>query len=69
MLTAALSGAICQFAATGDPRTAALADWAPYDLVARKCLLLGHQVTVADDPDPELRLFWSEMPSPANLLG
>jgi para-nitrobenzyl esterase len=69
MLTTFLSGAVCQFAATGDPRTAERAEWVPFTASARNCLLLGTTVTLAQDPDADLRRFWDEMPMAANLLG
>ena len=49
------------FAATGDPRTDALAGWQPYDAEHRSTALFGDPVSVAHDPYGAERIVWDSV--------
>jgi len=49
------------FAADGDPSTAALGEWAPYDSQRRTTALLGDPVALANDPYAAERAVWDEV--------
>ncbi len=64
-----LAGAWIAFARTGDPYTPALPAWPAFDAARRATLILGPDTRVVDDPYPEVRAFWRDMPPPQGVLG
>ncbi|MEJ2087119.1 MAG: carboxylesterase family protein, partial [Gammaproteobacteria bacterium] len=60
-LAARVQDAWLKFAADGDPRTAELLDWQPYDASRRATALLGDPLTVAEDPYGEERAVWDDV--------
>lgn len=60
-LADAVQDAWLGFAAEGDPRTPALADWRPYDTGRRSTALFGNPPGVVDDPFGEERAVWDEV--------
>jgi para-nitrobenzyl esterase len=51
------------FAKTGDPNTAALPRWEPYDARTRPTLVFDDEIQHAHDPLRELRMIWEELRS------
>ena len=68
-LSHALSSMLIHFASTGEPGPVAGVAWAPYASAQRNCLLIDDPVTLAKDPDHEIRAFWERQPSPISVLG
>ena len=57
-LSAHLQDAFLALAATGCPRTGALADWQAYDSRTRSTAIFGHPLAVSGAPYEEERLLW-----------
>ena len=57
-VSANLQDAFCGLARTGSPRTAAMADWEPYDAQSRSTGIFVDPVEVASAPYDEERALW-----------
>ncbi len=60
-LAARVQEAWLAFASTGDPRTDALSDWQPYDVVTRATAIFDDPVAIANDPYGEERAIWDDV--------
>ncbi len=67
-LSEKLSGALVNFARTGAPGAAA-APWPAFNGETRATMVYDRDAGVVDDPDPELRAFWSKMPRAKTVFG
>ncbi len=65
----ALAASWVGFARRGDPKTAALPEWPPFEAVRRSTLILDGVPRVESDPLSELRLFWAAMPPAVSVFG
>ncbi len=57
-LSAAMQDAWAAFARTGDPSSAGVGDWPPYDPSRRATMILGPQIGVEERPREAERAFW-----------
>lgn len=60
-LSRVMQDAWLAFARTGDPSTAELGDWPPYDGARRATMVLGPKCLVEEAPFEEERLVWDEI--------
>jgi para-nitrobenzyl esterase len=65
----ALSTAWIVFARSGDPNNQALPVWRPFDPAERATMLFDDVIALENDPDAEIRAFWSDMPAPLDVFG
>jgi para-nitrobenzyl esterase len=65
----ALSSAWISFARSGDPNSAALPPWLPFDSASRATMMFDDEAALEHDPDAEIRAFWAEMPAPLDVFG
>jgi para-nitrobenzyl esterase len=64
-----LAAAWVNFAKTGNPNTANLPTWSPFDVQDRSTLIFAADTRVVKDPYAAIRLFWEDMPGPHSVLG
>jgi para-nitrobenzyl esterase len=50
------------FIHSGNPATALLPAWPPYDLQRRATMIFGGAPHVIDDPQGQLRALWKQIP-------
>ena len=67
-LSERLSGALLNFARTGEPGDAA-APWPPFDAATRATMIFDQEINVMNDPNSEFRAFWSGMPMAQTVFG
>jgi para-nitrobenzyl esterase len=65
----ALSSAWIAFARSGDPSTAVLPPWRPFDAAQRATMMFDEVIALVHDPDAEIRAFWADMPAPLDVFG
>ncbi len=58
-LAARMADAWIAFARSGDPNTASLPTWSPYDIHNRPTMVLDDECRIANDPDMEVRRLWA----------
>jgi para-nitrobenzyl esterase len=58
----ALVQAWTAFAATGNPNNGQIAEWPAFDASKRATMIFDDTVRVENDPDADLRQFWTKMP-------
>ena len=63
-----LSGAVLAFA-RGDELDGEATPWPPFDVVTRSTMIFDSAGGMAEDPDAELRAFWSSMPMAETVFG
>lgn len=68
-LSAALSHAWMAFAADGVPNLGGDITWRPYTIERRSCLMLDDPISLAADPDREIREYWARQSPPLSVLG
>ena len=64
-----LSSAWIAFARSGDPNSAVLPPWRPFDAAHRATMMFDDAITLEHDPDAEIRAFWADMPRPLDVFG
>ena len=64
-----LSSALVGFARGGDPSVEGAPVWPRFTSDRRSTVLIGDDVGVVDDPDRELREFWTRMPPTPTVFG
>lgn len=67
-LSERLSGALLNFARTGEPGYAT-APWTPFDPGTRATMVYDRDLDLVADPDSEFRAFWSGMPMAKTVFG
>jgi para-nitrobenzyl esterase len=65
----ALSSAWINFARAGDPNGEGVPPWPGFDAASRATMLFDNTVEAVDDPDREIREFWTGMPWPTDVFG
>jgi para-nitrobenzyl esterase len=58
-MTALMSGTFAAFARTGNPNIKGIPLWKPYDAKTRATFIYNDPPSVVNDPDAEVRTFWS----------
>ena len=64
----AMSASLCAFARTGDPNTATLPHWPPFERDRRPTMIFDEPIRLEHDPNPHIRAFWAEMPPSASVF-
>jgi para-nitrobenzyl esterase len=64
-----LASAWINFAKTGNPNNTNMPLWPNFDAQRRATMIFGPDPQIVNDPYPEMRAFWTDMPEPDSVWG